>query len=143
MNSKEKIKKKISKKIQFEVGSGNFISSTFFLWVFRLILVLRNNGDVNNLQLNLRKTETSDYNDQLLDVKWTEEKHRASSLKVKPSINRAIFKAFGWTFVRNGILKVLWGISLWLGAYWLLKQTITLVRDITEPKYTNETLFNA
>lgn len=116
---------------------------SFLLLFFRLILVLRNNGDVNNLQLNLRKTETSDYNDQLLDVNWTEEKQRASSLKVKPSINRAIFKASGWTFVRNEIPKVLWGISLWLGAYWLLKQTITLVRDITEPKYTNETLFNA
>ena len=142
MTFKEKNKKKTIKTTQFQVGAGNFISSAFFLWVFRLILVLRKAGDLKNLQLILRKSETSEYNDRLLDVKWTQEKQRASSLRVKPSINRAIFKAFGWIFILNGTLKVLWGISLWLGAYWLLKQTIAHVRDITGPQSTNKTLFN-
>jgi hypothetical protein len=29
----------------------------------------------------------------------------------------------------NGIWKIVWEISLWFGAYWLLKQTISYVRD--------------
>ncbi len=140
MVSKEKKSK--TEKVQFNVGAGNFISSTFFLWVFQLIVLLRRVGDINNLQLTLRKVDTSDYNDQILDVKWTQEKLRAKNKNVKPSINRAIFSAFGWTFIRNGMLKVLWGIALWFGAYWLLKQTISLVRDITGPQSTNITLFN-
>ncbi len=140
MVSKEKKSK--TEKVQFNVGAGNFISSTFFLWVFQLIVLLRRVGDINNLQLTLRKADTSDYNDQILDVKWTQEKLRAKNKNVKPSINRAIFSAFGWTFIRNGMLKVLWGIALWFGAYWLLKQTISLVRDITGPQSTNITLFN-
>jgi hypothetical protein len=115
----------------FQVGSGNFISQLFFLWVFQFILVLRKFKDIKWLILILRKSETSDYNDQILEIKWIEEKKRAKLLKVQPSIKRAIFKAFGLQFILNGVYKILWGISLWFGAYWLLKQTIALVRNIT------------
>lgn len=43
-------------------------------------------------------------------------------------IRRAIFRAYGTLFVLNGIWKIVWGASLWFGAYWLLKQTISYVR---------------
>ncbi len=46
----------------------------------------------------------------------------------KPLIRRAIFKTFGLTFILNGIWKIVWGASLWFGAYWLLKQTVSWVR---------------
>lgn len=46
-----------------------------------------------------------------------------------PLIRRAIFKAYGLVFVLNGIWKIVWGASLWFGAYWLLKQTISYVRS--------------
>jgi len=115
----------------FQVGSGNIISQIFFLWVFQFIIVLRKFKDIKWLILILRKSETSDYNDQILEFKWTEEKKRAKLLKVQPSIKRAILKTFGLQFILNGIFKILWGISLWFGAYWLLKQTIALVRNIT------------
>ncbi len=123
--------KKVRKK--FQVGSENVISQTFFLWVFRFIWILRKTANLKDLELVLRQTETSDYNDKILEAKWSEEKKRAKLLQVQPSIKRAIFKAFGLIFVLNGLLKILWGISLWLGAYWLLKQTVALVRDITGP----------
>lgn len=45
-----------------------------------------------------------------------------------PMIRRAIFKAYGALFILNGIWKLTWGISLWFGAYWLLKETIKFVR---------------
>ena len=120
---------------QYSVGSGNFLSQAFFFWVFQLITILRRTKDIKELLLTLRKSETSDYNDKLLEVEWTKEKERAAKFKVKPTITRAIFKAFGLTFVLNGLFKILWGISLWLGAYWLLKQTVALVRDITNVRF--------
>lgn len=32
-------------------------------------------------------------------------------------------------FLLNGIYKIVWGIALWFGAYWLLKQTVSFVRS--------------
>jgi hypothetical protein len=46
-----------------------------------------------------------------------------------PMVRRAIWKAYGCLFILNGVWKLVWGISLWFGAYWLLKQTITYVRQ--------------
>ena len=127
---KETVIKKLRK---FQVGAGNIISSIFFFWVFRFIFALRKTKDLKQLILVLRKTETSDYNDQILEEKWSQEKQRAKLAGVQPSVKRAIFKAFGLTFALNGILKILWGMALWFGAYWLLKKTVALVRDITGP----------
>ena len=45
-----------------------------------------------------------------------------------PLIRKAVFKTYGGLFLLYGIWKIIWGISLWLGAYWLLKQTISYVR---------------
>ena len=130
-SKKSNITKTINNK--YQVGSGNIISQTFFLWIFRFILILRKTKDLKELLLVLRKTETSDYNDRILEAKLSDEKQRAKLLQVQPSIKRAIFRAFGLNFMLNGFLKILWGMSLWLGAYWLLKQTVALVRDITGP----------
>ncbi len=49
-------------------------------------------------------------------------------------IRKAIFKAYGFRFILNGLWKLCWGISLWFGAYWLLKQTIAYVRRKPESK---------
>ena len=110
------------------VGSGNIFSQIFFLWVFRFILVLHRSKDLKHLIFILRKTETSDYNDEVLENKWSEEKERAKHKKIRPMIRRAILKAFGLNFILNGLLKILWGIALWFGAYWLLKVTVQYVR---------------
>lgn len=111
------------------VGSGNILSQIFFLWVFRFIIILRQSKDLKNLIFVLRKTETSDYNDDILENKWSKEKERAQQKKIQPMIRRALFKAFGLNFILNGIFKILWGIALWFGAYWLLKVTIQYVRS--------------
>jgi len=114
---------------KIKVGSGNILSQIFFLWVFRFIIILRQSKDLKNLIFVLRKTETSDYNDDILENKWSKEKERAQQKKIKPMIRRALFKAFGLNFILNGIFKILWGIALWFGAYWLLKVTIQYVRS--------------
>ena len=45
-----------------------------------------------------------------------------------PLIRRAIFRTYGVVFILNGLWKLFWGIFLWFGAYWLLKQTIAYLR---------------
>jgi hypothetical protein len=70
----------------------------------------------------------AEFNDRVLDEKWKEEIARASKQNRLPLIRRAIFKAYGSLFILNGVWKIVWGISLWFGAYWLLKQTIRYVR---------------
>ena len=110
------------------VGSGNFISQIFFLWLFRFIFKVRSSKDLKEFVFKLRKSETADKNDQILDKTWSQEKERAMHKNKQPILGRALCKAFGLTFLLNGILKILWGIALWTGAYWLLKETISYVR---------------
>ena len=45
-----------------------------------------------------------------------------------------MFRAYGLAFALNGIWKIIWGIALWFGAYWLLKQTIAYVRKPLQDK---------
>jgi hypothetical protein len=61
-----------------QIGSGNFISQLFFLWVFWLIPIVRRTKNLKDLHFALRKTETSDYNDQILDKAWKAELALAS-----------------------------------------------------------------
>lgn len=56
------------------VGSKNFISQLFFLWVFKFIFRLRNDkSDLKNFVFRLRKSERADVNDDILNKKWQEE----------------------------------------------------------------------
>ena len=127
---------KSKKKSAYIVGSGNVISQFFFLWIFKFIFILRKTKDMKELLLELRKSETADYNDCLLEKKWSLEKEKSVAKHKTPSIKKALFKTFGLRFLMNGVYKILWGIVLWLGAYWLLKQTVALVRDMTKPNMT-------
>jgi hypothetical protein len=56
-----------------EMGPGNFVSQLFFFWIFWLIPILRRKGDFKCLNLTLRKTEKTDYNDTILDKAWKKE----------------------------------------------------------------------
>ena len=63
---------------RIQVGSKNFISQLFFIWVFRFIYLLRSDkSNFKNINLNLCDTETAAYNDDILEKKWQEEKLRA------------------------------------------------------------------
>ncbi|CAF0866320.1 unnamed protein product, partial [Brachionus calyciflorus] len=121
---------KESKRIrQIQVGSGNFVSQLFFAWVFWFILKLRSTKNIKDLNLTLKKTETAAHNDTILDKEWKKEINCAQKANRLPMIRRAIFKSFGTLFILNGIWKIIWGASLWFGAYWLLKQTVSFVRN--------------
>ena len=53
-----------------------------------------------------------------------------------PLIRRAIFKTYGALFILNGVWKIVWGVGLWVGAYWLLKKTVIYVRAKSTDKTT-------
>ena len=55
------------------VGSGNFFAQIFFVWVFKLAIVVRKVKDLKDLGLLLRKSEKTVFNDEILDKKWKEE----------------------------------------------------------------------
>ena len=65
------------------VGASNFISQLFFLWLFPFIYAIRNsrNDIQKELRLKLRKSETTSYNDELLDRNWRAEKELAEKHK--------------------------------------------------------------
>lgn len=135
MSEKEKKKEKAdeneknkSKARSMIVGTNNYISKLFFFWVFFLIHALKRTTNFKDLYLLLIEKDTAAYNDNILEKKWLKEKEAAKLKGRSPLIRRAIFKAYGLTFFLNGLWKLLWGISLWFGAYWLLKQTIAFIR---------------
>jgi hypothetical protein len=64
----------IKDKVKIRVGAGKIVSQIGFFWVFWFIYrVKKAAADFKDLNLVLRKTETSKYNDTILDEKWKEE----------------------------------------------------------------------
>jgi hypothetical protein len=83
------------------VGSGNFISQIFFLWMFRFIPVIRRTKDLKDLQLALRRTETANYNDDILDRRWKEE------LALANKENRYVnFKPYLLNLIKNILYSI-------------------------------------
>jgi hypothetical protein len=64
---------KVKKNTSVKVGAGNFISQLFFLWVFRLIMLIKRTKDLAGLNLVLKKSDRVKYNDRILEKQWTAE----------------------------------------------------------------------
>ena len=63
---------------RLQVGSKNFISQLFFLWVFPFVFRLRlDKSNFKNIDLFLRESESANYNDEILEIKWQEEIEQA------------------------------------------------------------------
>ena len=78
----EKQEEKSTKLDRILVGSRNFLSQHFFIWVFRFIAKLRRDkSDFKDIELYLNKSETAEYNDDILEKNWQEEIKRASNEK--------------------------------------------------------------
>ena len=60
------------------VGSGNFFSQLFFIWVFPFIILLRRSKDIQNIPLHLRTTETAEACTEVLEQKWKKEIAKAA-----------------------------------------------------------------
>ena len=70
----EKQENKSTKLNRIRVGTGFVLSQLFFVWVFKFIFLLRRDkSNFKNVELFLRKSETAEANDEILDKKWQEE----------------------------------------------------------------------
>lgn len=75
----EKQENQSTKTHRIRVGARFFLSQLFFIWVFRFIFRLRRDkSNFKDIELYLRKSETADENDEILDKKWQEEIKKAS-----------------------------------------------------------------
>lgn len=80
MDAENQKQKASGKTHKIRVGTKNFLSQIFFVWVFRFIFRLRRDkSDFKNIDLNLCDTETCVYNDDILEKWWKDEKQKAAN----------------------------------------------------------------
>jgi hypothetical protein len=72
---------KVKKKTNVRVGSSNFVSQLFFLWVFWLIILIRRVRDLTELNFILKKCDMVNFNDRILEKQWADEVSRAAKKK--------------------------------------------------------------
>lgn len=76
---KEQNEEPTSKKHRLQVGTNNFISQLFFVWLFPFIFRLRRDkSNFKDIELLLRKSEQAEFNDTILDKKWQKEIQKAA-----------------------------------------------------------------
>jgi len=103
--------------------SNNFISEIIYLWVYRLIYLIKNK-DFSEIKFHIGKNESSKKTGKDLHNAWkTEvEKHQKD-----PSIAKALMRAYGKGFALLAIWEILWIFFAWTGFYWLVKQSIRYI----------------
>ncbi|KAI8811089.1 P-loop containing nucleoside triphosphate hydrolase protein, partial [Cladochytrium replicatum] len=119
--SKQKTKPKKRSKKKLVLGPNHFLSEILLLWVFKLVATINGISTLAKVNLGLKKSETAKVNGDLLDGFWSEEfkEHPRN-----PSLFRALFKAFGKTYMLLSLWKISWGAFAWLGAYYVLRNLI-------------------
>ncbi|ORX80639.1 P-loop containing nucleoside triphosphate hydrolase protein [Anaeromyces robustus] len=103
--------------------SNNFISEILYLWVYRLIYLIKSK-DFTEIKFHLGKKESSKKTGKDLHNAWKEEveKHQKD-----PSIAKALMRAYGKGFGLLAIWEILWIFFAWTGFYWLVKQSIRYI----------------
>ncbi|KAI8810177.1 P-loop containing nucleoside triphosphate hydrolase protein, partial [Cladochytrium replicatum] len=100
---------------------SHFLSELLLLWVFKLVATINGISTLAKVNLGLKKSETAKVNGDLLDGFWSDEVKEHQS---NPSLLRALFKAFGKTYMLLSLWKISWGAFAWLGAYYVLRNLI-------------------
>jgi len=103
--------------------SNNFISEILYLWVFRLIYLIKNK-DSSQIKFHLGKSESSKKSGKDLHNAW---KVEVENHHGDPSIFKAILQAFGKGFALLAIWEILWIFFTWTGFYYLVKKTIRYI----------------
>jgi len=106
--------------------SNNFLSEILYLWVYRLIYLIKNK-DSSELKFHLGKNESSKKSGKDLHNAWKEEieKNRHGG----PSIFKAIIRAFGKGFAILAIWELLWIFFTWTGFYYLVKKAVCYIEN--------------
>ncbi|CAG8497665.1 15547_t:CDS:10 [Acaulospora colombiana] len=120
---------------------ANFLSSWFFLWVFRMLKLSRTYNLCDD-NLNLQDSERAKTVGDKLEGYWRLEYDNRNSRK--PSIRRALLSSFGVSYAFLGIYKLIGAIFLFLGSYYLVNRLIKYVEsenDSTPESYASGHIF--
>ncbi|CAG8489567.1 4162_t:CDS:10 [Cetraspora pellucida] len=112
----------------------NFLSSWFFLWIFRLLKIStkHNLGDEN---LTLQVSERAQFVGDRLEGFWKLEIDNKKTSK--PSICRALIKSFGTTYALLGLYKLFAAGFMFVGYYYIINQLILLIEVPNTPEQAN------
>ncbi|CAG8796863.1 2326_t:CDS:2, partial [Racocetra persica] len=118
----------------------NFLSSWFFLWIFRLLKIStkHNLADEN---LTLQESERAQFVGDRLEGFWGVELDNKKTSK--PSICRALIKSFGTTYALLGLYKLFAAGFMFVGYYYIINQLILLIemQNISEQANVSEHLY--
>lgn len=105
-----------------------FLSRLTFSWVQRVVQLGRRKKLVES-KLELGAEENAELCYEQFLSKWTLElAESAKNPKRKPSLLRALWKAFWHRFVLAAICKLLWGVFLLLAAFFFVNSLVSLVQ---------------
>ncbi|OUM58560.1 hypothetical protein PIROE2DRAFT_55085 [Piromyces sp. E2] len=105
--------------------SNNFISEILYLYVYRLIYLIKNK-DISELKLHLGKNESSKKSGKDLHNAW---KAEVEKTRGDPSIFKAITRAFGKGFALLAVWEILWIFFTWTGFYYLVKKAVCYIEN--------------
>eukprot|EP00474_Spongospora_subterranea_P009505 CRZ09963.1 hypothetical protein [Spongospora subterranea] len=97
--------------IKFVLAGSNFLSSSSFFWVFRLLWKCLTK-DPENIEVSVNHRTSSESSSLALSNAWD---HHHDLLK-------ACMSAFGPYYAVLGLWKVLWGVFTWAMAWYLLQE---------------------
>lgn len=103
-----------------------FLFDWLYLWVWRLIVVLRYK-DIKDVALELNSSEKARDNAEKMCDAWENEVVTSKGLGRKPSLLRAIWSVYGVVYGLLGIWKLVWAAFTWLGAYYFLKLSLNWI----------------
>ncbi|RKP19799.1 P-loop containing nucleoside triphosphate hydrolase protein, partial [Rozella allomycis CSF55] len=102
-----------------------FLSEWFFLWVFKLISYARHGND---FEMELGREDGSVLNKELIKTAFDKEKEVAAREKRAPRMLNVLKSVYGREYMVAGLWKIVWGVSLWAGAYYFLERMMLFVK---------------
>ncbi|CAG8665356.1 31006_t:CDS:10 [Gigaspora margarita] len=113
---------------------ANFLSSWFFLWIFRLLKISRKHN-LGYENLTLQVSEKAQVVGDRLESFWKVETDTKKTSK--PSICRALIKSFGTTYALLGLYKLFAAAFMFVGYYYLINQLIIFIEVENDPNKIN------
>ncbi|CAG8501320.1 6139_t:CDS:10 [Gigaspora rosea] len=113
---------------------ANFLSSWFFLWIFRLLKISRKHN-LGYENLTLQVSEKAQIVGDRLEGFWKVETDTKKTSK--PSICRALIKSFGAPYALLGLYKLFAAAFMFVGYYYLINQLIIFIEVQNDPNQMN------
>jgi ATP-binding cassette subfamily C (CFTR/MRP) protein 1 len=113
------------------VRNDSFLQSMFLTWVYPLVGKGRN-GTLLQEELRMPQNQSCEASSSRFDAAWAEElKLKGGTGDNKPSLFRALKKAFGFEVAVAGAWKMTWSVFVLLGAFYFVRSLVQFVTPIS------------